>query len=60
MKTTRDLVKIYTGPEASTRLLELRLEQIGIHALTKNDNTGAFIGLLPPSIDLWINDDVMK
>lgn len=57
MKKNKDLVKIFTGSEASAILLKSQLEELGIYTLTKNDFTGAFMGLVQPSIDLWINED---
>jgi hypothetical protein len=57
MKKTKDLVKIFTGLEASAILLKAQLEELGIFTLTKNDFTGAFMGVAQPTIDLWINDD---
>lgn len=61
MKKNKDLVKIFTGAEASAILLKAQLEQIGVYTLTKNDFTGAFMGVIHPSIDLWIiEDDLAK
>lgn len=57
MKTTKDLVKIYTGPQASAILLKARLEDMGIFTLTKNELTGSYFGAVQPEVDIWINDD---
>jgi hypothetical protein len=60
MKKIKDLVKVYTGHEASAILLKARLEDLGIYTLTKNDFTGAFMGVVQPSIDLWINENDLQ
>jgi hypothetical protein len=60
MKKIKDLVKIYTGPETSAILLKAQLEELGIYTLTKNDFTGAYMVAVPPSIDLWINEDDLQ
>jgi hypothetical protein len=57
METTKDLVKIYTGPEASAILLKARLEETGIFTLTKNELTSSYFGSVQPLVDIWINDD---
>jgi hypothetical protein len=54
MKTTKELLKIYSGPEASARLVKLQLDQIGINAIIKEDS-GVFIGVTPSTFDLWID-----
>lgn len=56
MKKIKDLIKIYTGPETSAILLKTRFEEFGIYTLTKNDFTGSFMGVVQPSIDLWIKE----
>jgi hypothetical protein len=60
MKKIKDLVKIYTGPESSAILLKAQLEELGIYTLTKNDYTGAYMGVPQPSIDLWITEDDLQ
>jgi hypothetical protein len=60
MKKIKDLVKVYTGPESSAILLKAQLEEVGVYTLTKNDFTGAYMGAMPPSIDLWINEDDLQ
>ncbi|MGE5420285.1 MAG: putative signal transducing protein [Chloroflexota bacterium] len=57
MKKTKDLVKIYTGPEVDAILLKAQLEELGIYTLTKNDFTGAYMGISQPSTDLWIIEE---
>lgn len=56
----KDLVRIYTGPEGSALLLKAQLEELGIYSLTKNDFTGAFMGVVQPSTDLWISEDDLQ
>lgn len=60
MKKNSDLVRIYTGPESTAILLKSQLESLGIYTLTKNDFTGAFMGVVQPSIDLWINAEDLE
>jgi hypothetical protein len=57
MKRTKDLIKIYTGPEGSAILLKAQLEEINVYTLTKNDFSGAYMGFVRPSVDLWIYED---
>lgn len=60
MKKTKELVRIYTGPEVTATLLKARLMKIGIHTLTKNDYSGAYMGVTQPSTDLWINENDLE
>lgn len=60
MKKSKDLVRVYTGPEVSAILLKAQLEELGINTLTKNDFTGAYMGVVQPSIDLWIYEDDLQ
>lgn len=56
MEKENTLVRVYTGPEASAILLKSMLEELGIYALTKNDFSGAYLGVAPLSIDLFIRE----
>jgi hypothetical protein len=60
MKKKNNLIKVFTGPEASTILLKARLEETGISALIKNDSSSAFFGASPPVIDLYIQESDLK
>lgn len=60
MKKTDSLIKVLTGDEASIILLKSRLEEIGISALIKNDSSSSFLGVVPPSIDLYIQEADLK
>ena len=56
----KNLVRVFTGPEASAILLKGRLEEIDIFTLTKNDFSGSFLGVVPPSVDLYIKESDLK
>jgi hypothetical protein len=60
MKKEKNLIRVFTGPEASAILLKSRLEEIGVFTLTKNDFSGSFLGVVPPSVDLYINESDLK
>ena len=61
MKKTDNLIKVFTGDEASAILLKSRLEETGISALIKNDSSAAFFGAVPSVVDLYIQEsDLMK
>lgn len=60
MKKEKDLISVFTGPEASAILLKSRLEEIGIFTLTKNDFSGSFLGVVQPSVDLYIKESDLK
>ena len=59
-KRNKGLIKIYTGPETSSILLKARLEELGVFTLTKNDFSGAYMGVIQPSVDLWIYEDDLQ
>jgi len=60
MKKTDNLIKVYTGDEASSILLKSRLEENGISALIKNDSSSAFLGVVALSVDLYIQEADLK
>jgi hypothetical protein len=59
MKKTENLIKVFTGDEASVILLKSRLEENRISVLTKNDAPSSFLGVVP-SIDLYITEGDLK
>jgi len=54
MKAKEDLIKIYTGVEASIVLLKARLQEAGITSLYKNDFSDAWLGTAPSMFTLYI------
>ena len=54
MRKENELIRVFTGPEASALLLMKRLEETGIYAILKNDSSSAFLGTAPPVMDLYI------
>jgi hypothetical protein len=60
MRKEKNLISVFTGPEASVILLKGRLEGIDIFTLTKNDFSGSFLGVVPPSVDLYIKESDLK
>jgi len=60
MKKEKRLISVFTGPEASAILFKSRLEKIGVFTLTKNDFSGSFLGVVPPSVDLCIKESDLK
>ena len=60
MRKEKNLISVFTGAEASAILLKSRLEEIGIFTLTKNDFSGSFLGVVPPSVDLYIKESDLK
>ena len=56
MKKTDNLIKVFTGDEASSILLKSRLEESGISALIKNDSSSSFLGVVALSVDLYIQE----
>lgn len=56
MKKEKELIKVFSGSEASSILLKNRLEEIGIEAIIKNDSPGAFFGVSPQIVDLYIEE----
>ena len=59
-KKTKGLIRIYNGQETSSILLKARLEELGVFTLTKNDFSGAYMGVMEPSVDLWIYEDDLQ
>ena len=60
MKESDNLIKVYTGAEASVILLKGELEQIGISPLIKNDFSDAWLGVTPPAITLYIQEQDIR
>lgn len=60
MKRADNLIRVFTGDEASAILLKSRLEETGISALIKNDSSAAFFGAVPSVIDLFIQESDLK
>ncbi len=60
MKTSNDLIKVYSGPEATVILIKSRLEETGISSIIKNDSTDAFLGVTTPVTDLYIKESDLK
>jgi hypothetical protein len=60
MKEDNNIVKIYSGDEASVLHLKARLEQAGITSLSKNDLPDAWFGTVPPALNLYIQESDMK
>ena len=60
MKKADNLIKVFTGDEASATLLKSRLGQTGISALIKNDSSSAFFGAVSPVIDLYIQESDLE
>lgn len=56
MKKGDDLIKVFTGSEFSVFLLKGKLEELGIPSIVRNDFNGAFLGTVPPAVDLLINE----
>jgi hypothetical protein len=56
MNKTNQLIKVFTGPEASAILLKTRLEEIGISSLIKNDSGTAYLGVASVIIELYIQE----
>lgn len=56
-KRNKGLIKIYTGPETSSTFLKAKLEELEVFTLTKNDFSGAYLGVIQPSVDLWIYEE---
>jgi hypothetical protein len=60
MEKEKNLIRVFTGSEASSIHLKGRLEELGIFTLTKNDFSGSFLGVVPPSVDLYIKESDLK
>jgi len=60
MNKTNNLIKVFSGPEASAILLKSRLEDSGISSIIKNDSSDAFLGTVTPAIDLYIQESDLK
>lgn len=60
MKKGDNLIKVFTGSEFSVFLLKAKLEEIGISAIVRNDFNGAFLGTIPPAVDLFINESDLE
>ena len=60
MKKGKNLVKLFSGTEASSILLKKRLDEAGINALIKNDSDYAFFGVTPRVVDLYVEEEDLK
>ena len=60
MKESNNLIRVYTGAEASVILLKGELEQVGISPLIKNDFSDAWLGVTPPAITLYIQESDIR
>jgi hypothetical protein len=55
-----NLIKVYSGSEASAILIKSRLEEIGVESIIKNDSSDAFLGTTPQVVDLYISKKNLK
>jgi hypothetical protein len=60
MNKTNNLIKVFSGPEASAILLKSRLEDSGISSIIKNDSADAFLGTMTSVVDLYIQESDLK
>lgn len=60
MDKADNLIKIFAGTEVAVLLLKGELEQIGVTALSKNDSSSSFLGVVPGAIDLYIQESDME
>jgi hypothetical protein len=60
MNNKNDLIKVFSGPEATAILLKSRLEESGISSIIKNDSSEAFLGVATPFTNLYINESDLK
>lgn len=60
MKKGDNLIKVFTGSEFSIYLLKAKLEEIGISSIVRNEFNGAFLGTIPPAVDLYINESDLE
>lgn len=58
MEEDKKLIRIYTGSEISAMLLKAELEEMGVSAMTQNDNISgiesSFVGNVRKETDLYI------
>ncbi|MFN2313857.1 MAG: putative signal transducing protein [Bacteroidales bacterium] len=57
MEKEENLIKVFTGPEATAMLLMQRLEETGIESLIKNDSNLGYLGAVPQLMDLYIFEE---
>lgn len=57
MEKEENLIKVFTGPQATAMLLMQRLEETGIKSLIKNDSGLGYLGAVPEVIDLYIFEE---
>jgi len=50
------LIRVFSGPESVALLLKVRLEQVGVESIIKNDSWDAYFGTSPMVVDLYISD----
>lgn len=60
MEKEENLIKVFTGPEATAMLLMKRLEETGIKSLIKNDSGLGYLGAAPDAIDLYIFEEDLE
>lgn len=65
MEDDKKLIRIYTGSEMSALLLKAQLEEMGVPAMTQNDNISgiesSFVGNVRKETDLYIYEsDYLK
>lgn len=57
MEKEENLIKVFTGPQATAMLLMQRLEETGIKSLIKNDSGLGYLGGVPEVIELYIFEE---
>jgi hypothetical protein len=60
MNDEENIVRIYSGTEASVLILKALLEEAGVSSLIKNDSSSAFLGAVPGIVDLYIEKKDLK
>lgn len=60
MNDEDNIVRIYSGTEASVLILREMLEEAGVPSLIKNDSSSAFLGAVPGVVDLYIEEKDLK
>lgn len=56
MNENDNIIRVYSGTEASVIILREMLEEAGISSLVKNDSSSAFLGTVPGIVDLYIEE----
>lgn len=60
MNDEDNIVRIYSGTEASVLILKAMLEEAGVPSLIKNDSSSAFLGAIPGIVDMYIEEKDLK